>query len=787
MFDYLRNDVLDANDWFGNRARLAKPRDRQNDFGGTFGGPILRDRAFFFFSYEGLRLRLPQVALTTVPDVSARQTATPGLQPFLNAYPLPNGQDNTATGIAQFNAPFSNRSSLDAYSIRIDHRLLKDKLALFGRYNYSPSEILQRGAGSTALSQISVDRITTQTATVGGTWTISPSATNDLRFNYSRIYASSYWTSDNFGGAVPLTALPLPSPYTAQNGLFQFAIFSLINDFLYQGKNAHQLQRQINIVDNASVQKGSHGLKFGVDFRRLTPLYDPELYAQSAYFSDVASAKSGSLLFSLVDSSRNGTLLFRNLGVFAQDTWRAASRLTLAYGLRWDVDFAPSSIDGPSLAAATNFNDPAKLALAPAGTPVFNTPYGNVAPRIGIAYQLSQNSNWQTVLRGGFGVFFDLATQEVGNGILWISYPFGASRFMGGGSFPLDAASAAPPPITFAGSGWLAAFYPNLQLPYTLQWNVALQQTVGTRQTITGSYIGSAGRRLMQTMFLLNPNANVNTGVLLLNGATSDYDALQVQFERRMSHGLQALASYTWSHSIDSASAGSWGNGANTQVPSALAGSNRGPSDFDIRDALSAAITYDIPFAKINAFTNAILRGWSLQSIIQARSAPPVGLSDVRFFKFNGGFYANVRPDLILGKPLYLFGSQYAGGQAFNPAAFADPPADPNTPGAPIRQGNVGRNALRGFGATQWDFAVHREFPIRESLKFQLRAEMFNVLNHPNFGPPNGQFGTGGFGLSTQMLGASLVGFNNLGGGAFNPLYQIGGPRSIQFGLKFSF
>ena len=217
---------------------LPKAKERQNDFGGTFSGPILKDRTFFFFSYEGLRLRLPQTTLTTVPDVS-RPVGTPQYamrsQPFLNAFPpVPNfaartdplpTSDNLGR---RFNASYSNPATLDAYSIRIDHRL-NDKLSLFGRYNYSPSELDQRGAGFT-LSTITSSRITTQTATLGGTSIFSPATTNDLRFNYSRVNASSRSDLDNFGGAVPLSSLPFPSPFTSGNAIFQFGIFSLINN-----------------------------------------------------------------------------------------------------------------------------------------------------------------------------------------------------------------------------------------------------------------------------------------------------------------------------------------------------------------------------------------------------------------------------------------------------------------------------------------------------------------------------------------------------------------------------
>src|SRR6266481_6945727 len=129
-FDFLRNDVLDANDWFANNKGLKKPEERQNDFGGTFSGPIFKNRTFFFFSYEGLRLRLPQVAQSLVPDLQARQSAVPSMQPFLNAFPLPNGPDNVATGVAEFNASYSNSASLDAYSLRIDHKI-GERLNLF--------------------------------------------------------------------------------------------------------------------------------------------------------------------------------------------------------------------------------------------------------------------------------------------------------------------------------------------------------------------------------------------------------------------------------------------------------------------------------------------------------------------------------------------------------------------------------------------------------------------------------------------------------------------------------
>lgn len=789
-FDYLRNGALDANNWFADENKLAKPVEKQNDFGGTFSGPIRKDRAFFFFSYEGLRLRLPQTTLTTVPDPAARAAADPAVQPYLNAFPLPNGPAAAGIpGVAQFNSSYVNPASLDAYSLRVDDHLSRT-VTLFGRYNYSPSQISQRGGEGDALSTVLFDRITTQTATVGLTWLLSSATSNDFRFNYSHVSSYSSFRLDNYGGAVPLGSLPFPSPYSQQDGQFEFGIFSLTDGFLIDGANARNVQRQMNFVDGLSMQKGSHALKFGSDFRRLAPIRDPFLYEQAPFFLDVPSAEAADLFIGTVESDSRVTLLFNNLSFFAQDTWRAKPSLTLTYGLRWDLDVAPSSSSGPSLAAVTGYNlaNLSSLALAPPGTAPFNTTYGNFAPRIGVAYQISSNPTWQSVVRGGFGVFYDLVDSETGNVAYSASYPFGANHVLfgpalgGTSTFPFSQTDAARPAVT--PSNGILAFDPHLRLPYTLQWNVTLEQVLGETQTISASYLGAAGRRLLQSAWIGSPNPTFSNAQLVGDTATSDYNSLQIQFQRRLSRGLQALASYTWSHSIDDASAGSFGNFANTLGPGLNLSANRGPSDFDVRNGFSTALTYDIPTPRLNSWGRATLGGWAVESIVQARSALPVNLS-VGTSSLVEGNRVQLRPDVVAGQSLYLLGAQYPGGKAFNPAAFTAPPADPTT-GEPRRQGDLGRNALRGFGATQWDLAVHREFRLRELARLQFRAEFFNVLNHPSFGPPVADLSQPNFGLATETLGQYLAG-QNVGGGGFNSLYQTGGPRSIQLALKFIF
>lgn len=800
LFDYFRNDKLDANDWFNTAQTPALPKseERQNDFGGTFGGPIVKDRTFFFFSYESLRLRLPQTTLSQVPDLQARQSATPAMQPFLNAFPFNPNQPDLGNGIAQFNASYSNPSSLDAWSLRIDQKL-NDKLTLFGRYNYSPSSLTSRALGGATLNTITYAQDTIQTGTVGITWVLSPAISDDFRFNYSRVNVLTSSKLDGFGGAVPVTP-PFPSPFTVQNADFSLDIYSLLNADIVEGAGTHALQRQLAFVDNLAVQKGTHRLAFGVDFRRLSPQVAQAQYFLLPFFPDVPTAETGDLSTGgmFIYSSIPTDLLLPNLSLFAQDTWRATHRLTLTYGLRWDVEFTPSAQSGPGLPSVVNYNNLSQLALAPPGTPPFGTPYGNVAPRIGAAYQLAQKNGVPvTVLRAGLGVYYDSATSEIGNN-LNDGYPYNSGNVMTySGTFPV---SPAPPPIVAPNAvnqGVLVGFDPHLLSPYTLEWNMALQQALGNQQTLSASYVGAVGRNLLQTADVLSPNQNLATALLIGNTGISNYNALQVQFQRRLSRGLQALSSYTWSHSIDTGSSGSLASPSNYSEPG-FNSQNRGDSNFDLRQAFSAGLTYNIPALKLNRLTRAILGEWSLQSIIQAHTAAPVDVDDSNLSMLLNRS-VDIRPDFFPAIPLYLYGPQYPGGKILNDTPneagpgcigpFCPPPTDAN--GNPLRQGDLGRNAVRGYPLAQWDFSVHREFAIHESLKLQFRAEMFNVLNHPNFGPPLGDISgnSGVFGYPTQTAGQALsgsfAGYSTAGG--LNTLYQIGGPRSIQLALKLSF
>ena len=767
LFEYFRNDVLDAKDWFVNFNGLAKPKERLNDFGGVLGGPVFKDKTFFFFSYEGQRLRQPSSMQTAVPDSAARQQAPATMRPYLNAFPVANGP-RLAAGVAQFNASFSNPSSLDAYSIRIDHSL-GAKLNLFGRYNYSPSSLEQRGpffSSGRVLSTRNLLSSSVHTGTVGLTHLITPEISNEVRANYSNHRIGIRFVMDDFGGAAPLSdSMLFPSGVTSDNGTFLFIILG-VGQYV-QGVQGTNEQRQVNLIDNLSVTKGRDQLKFGVDYRWLAPFSSPAAYHQFAAFSGVSTAPGGALsgtaLLAQASSFQTNALLSQNFSLFGQDTWKITPRLTVTYGLRWDINPALKGKNRENDPfTVIGLNNPATMTLAPHGTRLYETTYGNIAPRVGLAYQFGGLRDWGAAIRAGFGVFYDLGQGSLGG--VSSFFPYIADKNFASSPFPLSTQDAAAPPLTtnLPVSTMLVA-HPHLKLPRTYQWNVALEQSIGNNQSISATYIGSVGRELLRVTNLFNVNPSFEFIALTDNSATSDYNALQIKFQRRLSRGLQALASYSWSHSIDIASTDAIATNVNTPGQIADANIDRGNSNFDIRHAFTAGVTYEF------------LSGWSIDSFLYARSAAPVNIVGGSFFA--AGTQLAPRPNINVGVPLEIHGSQFPGGKIINRAAFSSAPAG--------TQGSFGRNVLRGFGAWQADVGVQRQFHLTERLELRFRAEFFNLFNHPNFGSPTNVLTSPLFGRSTQTLANSL-GSGGANGG-FNPLHQIGGPRSIQFALKLQF
>ncbi|MCM3906467.1 MAG: TonB-dependent receptor [Pyrinomonadaceae bacterium] len=766
VFEYFRHNALEANDWFANRNRLQNPRLRHHHFGGVLGGPLIKDRAVFFLSYEGVRSTSPQVATREVPSLAARQAAPTEISPFLKAFPVPNGE-NIKDGLAQFTAGYSDAAILNTTGLRVDYEL-SERLTFFGRFNYAPSSATQRGVFS-SLNTSLLTSFETQTLTAGLTLALSSGVYNDLRINYSRMTGSKRFLLDDLGGAViPTDSVFFPPSVLRQDSMYGFSLGNGSSFFV--GRDIDNLQRQVNLVDNLSILKGAHALKVGIDYRQLFPVYGQRRYSQVASFNGVAGALTGTASSVSIVTHDQVSLTFTNLSAYAQDTWRVKPRLTLTYGLRWEMNPSPSGKDGRDLFTALGVDDPTHLSLAPLGTPHYKLSYGNFAPRAGIAYQLSQRPGKESVLRAGMGIFYDLGAGLVANSASY--FPYSRRKSFANVAYPLDDSSREARPFSLNPPfSTVRVFEPNFKLPLTIQWNMAVEQSLGSNQTLSAAYVGAAGRRQLRSEGFANPNPNFQQVFIVTNDATSDYHALQLQFQRRLTKGFQALAAYTWSHSIDINSNDSFTNIPSGKIDPRL---DRGPSDFDVRHSFGAAVTYDLPTTDLRGLGNKLFRNWSFDTMLIARTAAPVDIFNGRDMGF--GFF-NFRPDRIEGVPLYLKDPSAPGSRTINRAAFAIP----ENP----RQGTLGRNALRGFPVSQINLAFRRRLKLNEQLNLQLRAEFINLFNHPNFGDPVGDLSSGLFGQSTSMFGRSL-GSGGANGG-LSPLYQLGGPRSIQLALKLQF
>jgi hypothetical protein len=392
---------------------------------------------------------------------------------------------------------------------------------------------------------------------------------------------------------------------------------------------------------------------------------------------------------------------------------------------------------------------------------LWSTSWYNFAPRLGIAWTAHPNPNAETVLRAGFGVFFDSLNEVASLGYSGLG--FRASAVRAGAQLPFTAAQlnvplTVTPPYT---SATVVAFPPHLQLPYTLQWNVSLQQGLGKSQALTISYVGSNGRRLIglqqQSLKLLNPN--FGTVQYFGTGVTSNYQALQLQFQRNIPKGIQALCSYTWSHAID------FGSNASA-LPL-----QRSNSDYDLRNNFQGGVSWEIPWASENNLSRAFLNQWGVDARLNVRTAFPVPLGGslttdpATGNQYSGGL------DVVPNQPIYLYGTLYPSGKAINKAAFRLP--------ATGASGNAPRNFVRGFNATQLNLALRRDIHLHNEITLHFRAETFNLLNHPNFGYIDSTYTDATFGQATKMLNASLS--------TMASQYQQGGPRSMQFALRLTF
>ncbi len=809
FYEFHRNSALDARNFFdlAREARRARgepeiPSFVRNQFGGTFGGPLKKDRTFFFLNYEGLRERFGQTATATVPNADAhrgilplpdprdptRRIPTevgvdPKIRPYLALYPLPNGPD-LGDGTAIWTGSGTRITDENYFMVRIDHKL-SDKDNFFARYTFDDSFTIPAFISTFVPGFPGRTDRRNQWVTLQEQKIIRPNLLNEFRFGFNRtMYVASAANQhpnlvislvpgEKTLGTISIAGLNR----LGHNTLFPFGGTS--NTFQY--------------IDNVSYTRGRHSIKFGADIRRMQ-MNGGFGEGNGSYsfdnLRDFLQARPFSFFGGLPEApDTNRSYRQTQYNLFVQDDIKISRNFTLNLGLRYELFTNPTD-DTNRL---VNIRDPFKDTNVTLGPPLFIYPKDAFQPRFGFAW--SPFGNEKTVVRAGFGIFHDQLWMNLWGNTRFLP-PFTKRTVIIGPRFldPL-AGLAITPPL----GGTAMTFRPDV--PYAMQYNLQVQRQILSDTILKVGYVGSRGVHLVSTASvnlrrfeLLSdgrirhiagaPRINPNFGSVsqVLTNFQSFYNSLQISAERRLSRGLQYQASYTFSRSIDDISgpySSDFNNDPGTpQNPFDRKG-DRGLSSFNVNHALVINYTYDLPFGPGKPFgggltgaAGKLIEGWQLSGITTFYTGYP--------FTIRNGFDRALalgnhnRPNLKPGAKERILGTVE---RWFDPSVYELQPIG--------TYGNVGRNTLIGPGFNNFDFTLTKSIALAEDKSIQFRVEFFNIFNHPNFEPPlNTQdaIGTGGDG---QVVFASPDG--RPVGNAGRIFRTVSTSRQLQFGLKFVF
>ncbi len=724
LFEFFRNDALDAKDYFENTLTNPTQPLRLNQFGGNLGGPIIKDKLFFFVNYEGVRQHITNInALYEIPSAYVRSQFVPAMQPVLaQMAPLPVGctaiPAPTSCAVPNTDAGGGNGAQLvfdpaalpvtlreDTGSVRLDY-VISAKDHLMFRYNINDS--LTNDTLGLNVGQVSPQKLRTQLGKADWTHIFSPTLLNEFGVGINRFFSDT--NSDTptplvgFSGFFTnLGSLPGPNSF---NQVTPFTVFE--------------------VLENVTKTAGNHTLHFGTQIRvnRQNEWLRPQQTFSFASFHDLENDAP----FVLSKIGFPGFLGIRNSNwdFYIQDDWRVTRKLTLNLGLRYDYN----TVWGEQHNREQNF-DFATQSFLPTTQSAYNAPKTDFAPRIGFAWDpLGQG---KTVIHGYGGIFYN--PMHFGFG-LTTNIPAYSSYSVNVFQVPIMYPMPSPP--LPAGTQNVSIFPRNPSDPYSLNWLFGIQQQLAQGTVLTVNYTGNRDRHMQAGVDFaainLNP-ANIVTQARPLSGFASEnldadalsssYDALQVQLRRNIGH-LTVEANYTYSHEIDDMVNvfSGWSDPFN---PSA----DRGSGDWDVRHNVSASVVYQLPELKeSHTLVRTLLGGWQTSSIVQARSGLPVNVQLV-----SGFFGIPIRPDFVQGQSVLLPNRSWPN-SSYNIDAFA---VEPNYDGSwGTVDETVGRNAVRGPGFAQWDLSMMKNFSLTERLKLQFRADLFNLLNHPNFYQPDG-------------------------------------------------
>lgn len=812
VYEFLRNNALDAPNFFDQGSA---PPFQRNQFGAALGGPVRANKTFVFGNYEGLRQHLHQTSVAFVPDNASRASAVPQVQPLLNLWPQSTIEAcNPACGIAQFFSSPLQTIREDFGTVRLDHNF-SSRDSLSAVYTIDDGDDFTE----TVLDPYSSDilMLREQVFSLNETHSFSASTVNVARAGFSR--AGYFFTGE-------------PTPGTPAASVSGFLVGHQVGAVVVGGSAASNPQAAIGLAgsnngsnlriarnlftfeDRIAMTQGRHQLAFGGWFQ---PFQSNETIALSQYgqatFSSLANFLQGNLSSFLWDpapTEMNWRSLFG--AWYAEDTIRVLPRLSLSLGFR--DEFTTGWNEAHGRAANYTFRNGVISNTPHIGDSFFATNNAKFLPqpRIGLAWSPFGD---KTVVRAGFGMYNDL--QDALGYRADQNAPFNPVYSVGSAATPFPVSSLPiDPSAPLPGGAKLVpgGVQPDMNTPTLISWSLRVQQEITRDTSLTVGYVGShgyhelvgvdanepfpvicpaaqcpatypatfpaplagspvaAGTYYVPTNVRANPSiANTWTWFSL---GTSNYNALQIDVNRRFSHGLSVRGVYTWSKALDD------GDSLNATAAPNAPGLASNPfnlradyslATYDVRNVGVINAVYTLPFGKGQAIANSLagwgntlVSGWSVNSIVTAQSGFPF-TPQLSYNPSNNGDTRNpvrpfVNPDfngpIILGKP----------SQWFNPNAFLAPPANSGF------YGNLGRNTLIGPGLATWDFSAFKTTELRERLALQFRAEIFNLLNRANFNTPNLiTFTSSAAGTATSGTAGAITSTSTTS-------------RQIQFGLK---
>jgi len=741
LFEYLRNDKLDARSPFDGSQI---PPFRLNQFGAQLGGAVIKNKAFFFVNYEGLRQELGQTLIGFVPSAAFRTqvlSASPVLKPIIQAYPT--GQIPIDANTDQITIQGHNSVREDSGTFRFDYRF-SDQSTAFVRYNIDNAYI---DNPNDALGSHNVIPVIPQNLVMQFQHIFSPTIVNETKFGLNRVNYHNW----NYGTS--------PISVSTQN-------FDSLSDNTLD----EEIGTTFSYIDNLTVVRGRHTFKVGTEIRRIrlnnsgNAVRDSSIdYASLNDFIN-NTADSASVLEGEGIRGNRRTFLMG----YGQDEFKVTPNLTLNIGLRYEYYTVAHEI----LDRAAVVDIQGCGGFCPKGTPFYDPNRNDWGPRIGVAWAPSALGG-KTVIRSGYGIYYGANQNDDFSDPLESAVPrygFTSSDFASL-SYPLD------PFITPQSALYTPkAIDRHRKDLYYENWNIIVQQQLPGNFLLQTGYVGGVGHHLFDRyqINLINPLtgkrplAQFSQFGFKGNDANNTFSAWQTSLTRRFTGGFLWQTQYMWSHGITDASIGA-GESVTIQNMSCRA-CDRSDSPYDIRHTMTSNAIYELPFGAGKRFLNdrdvasRVLGGWELSGIATASTGRPVNITIKRSAsQLLDGNTSSQRPNLVPGVSIYAANQTID--NWFNPAAFMLP--------AKGTWGNLGRNIARGPGYYEFDTALQKKFALTERFNLSFRAEAFNLFNHPVYASPSGNISSSNFGRITSLLNSGAVG--------------TGTPRRLQFTLRLNF